>query len=233
MASTWHRGVSGLPKQTSSCYKIWPLNYTVAKCRFYRDLLHWIYKSVAAVDIICVLLSLWNSWFSKQEPSLSRRRSQSLLQWSGTVFHQANYVISSPDNWGESENLLCQLDKSGLFILHYRNVFVIIITIIITVKYTMSQKTGFPYDIAHGFPMMIMTTSSKQTMISKIFGKEGRYSFAYWLWVKSLIRVENHLHGSEETVVPFAGHCRKLQYPFLRHSADVAWGVCLATRKFR
>ena len=72
-------------------------------------------------------------------------------------------------------SLICQ----DLFMLHYRNVFIIIITIIITLKYTMSQKTGFPYDIAHGFPMMIMTTSSKQTMISKIFGKEGRYSFAY------------------------------------------------------
>ena len=27
-----------------------------------------------------------------------------------------------------------------------------------------------------------------------IFGRDNQYSFASWLWAKSLIQVENHLH---------------------------------------
>jgi len=52
---------------------------------------------------------------------------------------------------------------------------------------------------------MFRNDLTKTDRLSMVFGREDRYSFAYQLWIKSLIRVEKHLRGLQRNSSSIAG----------------------------
>jgi len=46
---------------------------------------------------------------------------------------------------------------------------------------------------------------TKTDWLSMVFGRDDRYYFSYWLCVKSLIQVENHLHSFHRNSSTIAG----------------------------
>jgi len=70
---------------------------------------------------------------------------------------------------------------------------------------------------------MILRNNFAETAhsLSMIFNRSDRYSFAYWFLVKSLIRIENHLHGyhRNRTEHKVSAHIQQWNSRFRKHLA--------------